>query len=154
VRTERQLLIGEPIAEHLKIRIGSARCVRMGVPREATIRSGEVHEALSAPLERIMSAIREALEHAPPELSADLIETGIVLTGGSALLRNSGPGAPTERTPAARMAAIRKRTLSSSLRVSIASAAVDRTIRERDTSACPWAARRSPDAMGLASGRS
>jgi rod shape-determining protein MreB len=101
VRTERQLLIGEPTAERLKIRIGSAvpdgeesvlaikgRCVRMGVPREATIRSGEVHEALSAPLERIMSAIREALEQAPPELSADLIETGIVLTGGSALLRN------------------------------------------------------------------
>jgi rod shape-determining protein MreB len=47
-----------------------------------------VFEALSTPLERIMNAIREALENASPELSADLVETGIVLTGGSALLRN------------------------------------------------------------------
>ncbi len=101
VRTTHQLLIGEPTAERLKIRIGSAvpcrpestlaikgRCAREGVPREVTIRSGEVHEALSAPLARIMSTIREALENTPPELSADLVETGITLTGGSALLRN------------------------------------------------------------------
>ena len=64
------------------------RCVTKGIPREVTVRGCEVLEAISRPLERIMGAIREALEQAPPELNADLIETGIVLTGGSALLRN------------------------------------------------------------------
>lgn len=101
VRVAHQLLIGEPTAERLKIQIGSAfpnhqelglpikgRCITKGVPREATIRSCEVREALSTPLESILNAIREVLEQAPPELSADLLETGIVLTGGSALLRN------------------------------------------------------------------
>jgi rod shape-determining protein MreB len=101
VRAAHQLVIGEPTAERLKIEIGSAasdhdqltlavkgRCISKGIPREARIRGGEVREAISAPLGRIMSAIREALEQTPPELSADLIETGIVLTGGSALLRS------------------------------------------------------------------
>lgn len=100
VGTIHQLLVGEPTAERLKMQIGSAvqegeetslaikgRCALRGVPREATIRGSDVFEALSAPLERIMNAIREALENAPPELSADLVETGIVLTGGSVLLR-------------------------------------------------------------------
>lgn len=100
VRGAHQLIIGDPTAERLKIEIGSAvsdqrepalavkgRCVTKGIPRESTIRGCEVREAISPPLERIMSAIREALEQAPPELRADLIETGIVLTGGSALLR-------------------------------------------------------------------
>jgi len=101
VRATHQLIIGEPTAERLKIRIGSAtpnheeltlpvkgRCLVRGVPREVTIRGGEVREAISTVLERIMNTVREALEQAPPELSADLVETGIVLTGGSALLRN------------------------------------------------------------------
>ena len=101
VRAAHQLVIGERTAERLKIQIGSAvpndqeltfaikgRCIIEGVPRSATIRCCEVREALSTPLERIVNAIREALEQAPPELSADLIETGILLTGGSALLRN------------------------------------------------------------------
>jgi len=101
VRTAHQLVIGERTAERLKIQIGSAismdreltlgvkgRCATGGIPREVTVRGCEVLEAISAPLERISGAIREALEQAPPELNADLIETGIVLTGGSALLRN------------------------------------------------------------------
>lgn len=101
VRAVHQLIIGEPTAERLKIEIGSAlpnhheltlavkgRCARNGIPREAIIRSGEVREAISTPLAAIVSAIRKAPEQAPPELSADLVETGIVLTGGSALLRN------------------------------------------------------------------
>jgi rod shape-determining protein MreB and related proteins len=101
VRATHHLLIGERTAERLKIQIGSAvpnhpeltlrvkgRCITEGVPREATIRGCEIREALSTPLARIVNAIREALEQAPPELSADLIETGIVLTGGSASLRN------------------------------------------------------------------
>jgi rod shape-determining protein MreB len=101
VRTRHNLLIGEPTAERLKIQIGSAvqdredavlavkgRCARRGVPREVAIRGREICEALRGPLDRIMNTIRETLEDAPPELSADLVETGIVLTGGSALLRN------------------------------------------------------------------
>ena len=101
VRAAHQLVIGELTAERLKIEIGSAvsshqeltlavkgRCATKGIPREVTIRGCEVRAAISTPLERIIGAIREALEQAPPELSADLIETGIVLTGGSALLRN------------------------------------------------------------------
>lgn len=94
------LVIGEPTAERLKIQIGSAapnhqeltlaikgRCAAKGVPREAIIHDGEVREAVSTALEGVVSAIREALEQAAPEFSADL-ETRIVLTGGSALLRN------------------------------------------------------------------
>jgi rod shape-determining protein MreB len=101
VRATRQLIIGEPTAERLKIQIGSAvsnhhelsltvkgRCITRGVPREARIHDGEVREAISTPLGRIMAAIREALEQTPPELSSDLIERGILLTGGTALLRN------------------------------------------------------------------
>lgn len=101
VRATHRLLIGERTAERLKTRIGSAvpnrqepampvkgRCMARGVPREAAIHGAEVREALSTPLARIVNAVREALEQVPPELSADLIETGIVLTGGSALLRN------------------------------------------------------------------
>ena len=100
-RAAHQLVIGERTAEQLKIGIGSAlpggeelsmrikgRCLAKGIPREAAVRASELREALSAPVHRIVSAIREALEKAPPELSADLVETGIVLTGGSALLRN------------------------------------------------------------------
>lgn len=101
VRAAHQLVIGERTAERLKIQIGSAlpgdeelsmrikgRCIAQGIPREVTIRDSEIREALSTPVRRIANAIREALEQAPPELSADLVETGIVLTGGSALLRN------------------------------------------------------------------
>ncbi|HWQ54489.1 MAG TPA: rod shape-determining protein [Bryobacteraceae bacterium] len=103
VRATHKLLIGERTAERLKTQIGSAlpnqqeltlaikgRCITRGVPREATVRGCEVREALSTPLAGIMNAIRETLDQAPPELSADLIETGIVLTGGSALLRDLG----------------------------------------------------------------
>ncbi len=101
VRAAHQLIVGERTAEQLKIGIGSAlpggeepvmrikgRCLARGIPRQAAVRAGELREALAAPVQRIVDAIREALEHAPPELSADLLETGIVLTGGSALLRN------------------------------------------------------------------
>jgi rod shape-determining protein MreB and related proteins len=101
IRALHQLVIGERTAERLKIQIGSAmpdgeelsmrikgRCIAQGIPREATVRDCEIREAILMPVHRIVNAIREALEQAPPELSADLIETGIVLTGGSALLRN------------------------------------------------------------------
>jgi hypothetical protein len=109
----------EPTSERLKIQVGSAvsdhqevglpikgRCIKKGVPREATVRGCEVREALCMPLEQILNTIREVLEQAPPELSADLLEgrTGpALLCPGS---RSSG-----ESSPACRMATIRKRTL-------------------------------------------
>lgn len=101
IRAVYQIIIGESTAERLEIRTAAigqgrkepalvvkGRCMRDGLPRAVEIREAEVQEALAVPLSRIVQVIREALEHAPPELSADLIETGIVLTGGSALLRN------------------------------------------------------------------
>ncbi len=101
VRGKHQLLVGERTAERIKIQIGSAlpvseslsakvkgRCLVHGIPREVALCDCEIRDALAAPVHRIVMAIREVLEQAPPELSADLVETGILLTGGSALLRN------------------------------------------------------------------
>ena len=101
VRGKHQLLIGERTAERIKIQVGSAlpgpearcvnvkgRCLVHGIPREVALCDCEIRDALSAPVHQIMIAIREVLEQAPPELSADLVETGILLTGGSALLRH------------------------------------------------------------------
>jgi rod shape-determining protein MreB len=101
VRGKHQLLVGERTAERIKIQVGSAlpgpealsvnvkgRCLVHGIPREVALCDCEIREALSAPVHQIVIAIREVLEQAPPELSADLVETGILLTGGSALLRN------------------------------------------------------------------
>jgi rod shape-determining protein MreB len=95
------LLIGERTAEQIKIELGSAyplekpltmevkgRNLIEGVPRTVTIDDGEVREALSDSVSTIVNAIREALERTPPELSADISDRGIVLTGGGALLRN------------------------------------------------------------------
>jgi rod shape-determining protein MreB len=94
------LQIGEPTAERIKIEIGSAypldeelvRDVKgqdtlAGLPRTVTIRSEEIREALHEPLDQILKAIKGTLERTPPELAADLIETGITLAGGGALLR-------------------------------------------------------------------
>ncbi|MFH0937850.1 MAG: rod shape-determining protein [Planctomycetota bacterium] len=94
------LEIGENTAEWIKIRIGSAypleeelsedvggRDTLAGLPRTVTVRSEEVREALHDPLDKIVKAIRSTLEKTPPELAVDLIETGITLTGGGALLR-------------------------------------------------------------------
>lgn len=101
VRGKHQLLVGERTAERIKIHVGSAlpvsealsvnvkgRCLVQGIPREVALCDCEIREALSAPIHQIIMGIREVLEQAPPELSADLVDTGILLTGGSALLRN------------------------------------------------------------------
>jgi rod shape-determining protein MreB len=101
VRAKHQLLIGERTAERIKIQIGSAladsevrsvnakgRCLIEGIPRGVVLRDSEIREALSAPVHQIVNRIRNVLEKTPPELSADLVETGILLTGGSALLRD------------------------------------------------------------------
>jgi rod shape-determining protein MreB len=95
------LLIGETTAEKVKIAIGSAfvldkpltmdikgRNLIEGVPKTITVDDSEIREALSECVAMIMNAIRVALERTPPELSADISDRGIVLTGGGALLKN------------------------------------------------------------------
>jgi rod shape-determining protein MreB len=95
------LLIGERTAEMIKMTIGSAypldkpitmevkgRNLIEGVPKTIVIGDAEIREALAEPVSTIMNAIRVALERTPPELSADISDRGIVLTGGGALLKN------------------------------------------------------------------
>ncbi|HEX9750309.1 MAG TPA: rod shape-determining protein [candidate division Zixibacteria bacterium] len=94
------LLIGELTAEQIKIAIGSAytmdreesleikgRDLIAGVPKTMKISSVQVREALSEPVDAIVEAVRQSLERTPPELSSDILDRGIVLTGGGALLR-------------------------------------------------------------------
>ena len=95
------LLIGESTAERIKCDIGSAaplekplrmevkgRHLSEGLPRTVTVTDAEIREALSEPIkEPIVKAVREALERVPPELSGDIYDRGVVLTGGVALLR-------------------------------------------------------------------
>jgi rod shape-determining protein MreB len=95
------LLIGERTAEQIKIEIGSAyplekpmkleikgRDLIEGIPKTLTVEDAEIREALSECVDTIVNAIRVALERTPPELSADISDRGIVLTGGGALLKN------------------------------------------------------------------
>jgi len=95
------LLIGERTAEQIKIQIGSAypldlpltmeikgRNLIEGVPKTITVEDSEIRDALAECVGTIMNAIRVALERTPPELSADISDHGIVLTGGGALLKN------------------------------------------------------------------
>jgi rod shape-determining protein MreB len=98
VRQAHRLEIGEGRAEQLKFEIGSAtealaaekevsgRDLRSGGLRTATVSGSEVREALEPPLGQIVDAVRETLEEAPPELSADIVERGLVLAGGGVLL--------------------------------------------------------------------
>lgn len=102
VKKKYNLLIGERTAEDIKIKIGSAypteenegasveikgRNLVDGLPKDVTISAQEVREALSDSLDLIIDAIKSTLEKTPPELSADIIDHGIMLTGGGALLR-------------------------------------------------------------------
>jgi rod shape-determining protein MreB and related proteins len=95
------LLVGERTAEQIKMEIGSGypldkpltmeikgRNLIEGVPKTITIDDSEIREALSECVSTIMNAVRVALERTPPELSADISDRGIVLTGGGALLKN------------------------------------------------------------------
>lgn len=94
------LLIGELTAEEIKIRIGSAfpldkelsmevkgRDLVAGVPKNLKLSSVQVREALVEPIDAIVEAVRQSLERTPPELASDILERGIILTGGGALLR-------------------------------------------------------------------
>ncbi|MDD6478844.1 MAG: rod shape-determining protein [Oscillospiraceae bacterium] len=100
VRKKHSLLIGERTAEQIKIDIGSAkpyenetsievkgRNLVDGLPKNIILTSEEVRNAMADPIMQIINAIRTTLEKTPPELSADIIDTGITLTGGGALLR-------------------------------------------------------------------
>ncbi len=99
LRDEFKLLIGEQTAEQVKITIGSAietdyaelevrgRDLISGLPRALVVTDGDIREALSYPVSLLISGIREVLETAPPEMVADILSSGIVLTGGGALLK-------------------------------------------------------------------
>jgi rod shape-determining protein MreB len=95
------LLIGEQSAERIKKTVGSAypldeevtmevsgRDLSIQMPRRVTITSEEIREALSEPIESIVGAVKSTLERTPPELSADLVDRGLVLAGGGGMLRN------------------------------------------------------------------
>jgi len=101
IRRNYGMLIGETTAEQIKKEIGSAfpgsevrekevkgRNLAEGIPRSFTISSNEILEALTEPLNSIVSAVKTALEQTPPELAADIAEKGMVITGGGALLRD------------------------------------------------------------------
>lgn len=101
IRRKYSLLIGERTAELIKINIGTAypekevrtmtikgRDLIDGIPKTMEINSDEVRDALTEPINSIVSAVKDALEKTPPELAADIVDRGIVLAGGGALLRN------------------------------------------------------------------
>jgi rod shape-determining protein MreB len=101
VRRQFNLLIGERTAENIKISIGNAypfeeersmeikgRDLVAGAPKTIEITSSQVNDALMDPLNEVVDAVRTALEKTPPELASDIVDNGIVLTGGGALLAN------------------------------------------------------------------
>lgn len=100
VKRTYNLLIGEPTAEQIKIRIGTAtkldkplemevkgRDLVAGIPKNLKLTSEEIREAISEPISQIVEALKNALEQTPPELAADIVDRGIVMTGGGAMLR-------------------------------------------------------------------
>lgn len=101
IKDKHRLLIGEKTAENIKINIGSAKTSNKkekidirgrdlvgGLPKTITITSEEIEEALKESINKIIAMIKMVLEQTPPELAADIIEKGIVLTGGGAMLNN------------------------------------------------------------------
>jgi rod shape-determining protein MreB len=101
IKKKYNLLIGERTAEQIKLEIGSAfpldepvtmeikgRDLIEGIPKTLTVTDAEIREALSEPISVILNAVRVALERTPPELSADIVDRGIVLTGGGSLLKS------------------------------------------------------------------
>jgi rod shape-determining protein MreB and related proteins len=100
IRKHYNLLIGEATAEGVKMRIGSARRLPeecemevngrdlvSGIPKTIRVHSAEIREAIQEPVQAIIGAVRRALEVTPPELAADIVDEGIVMTGGGAQLR-------------------------------------------------------------------
>ncbi len=100
MRKNYNLLIGEPTAEGIKIAIGSAapvgdekemeakgRDLVSGIPKVVRVHSSEIREAVQEPIQQIVDAVRRALEITPPELASDIVDRGIVMAGGGALIR-------------------------------------------------------------------
>ena len=100
MRKNYNLLVGEPTAEAIKIKIGSAaptgderemevkgRDLVSGIPKTVRVHSAEIREAIQEPIQQIVDAVRRALEITPPELASDIVDRGIVMTGGGALIR-------------------------------------------------------------------
>jgi len=101
VRRENSLVIGEQTAEEVKLKIGTAtklpkeevvkvkgRDTVSGLPRTIELSSGAVHQAMERPLAQIVGVVKEVLEATPPELASDIIDKGVVMSGGTSLLRN------------------------------------------------------------------
>lgn len=101
VKRKYNLMIGERTAEEIKIKIGSALPLEQemalevrgrdqvgGLPKTVSVTSVEVREAMQEPLQMIIAMVRSVLEQTPPELASDVMDKGIILTGGGALLRN------------------------------------------------------------------
>lgn len=101
IKRRYSLLIGERTAEQIKIRLGSAypdpslgsmevkgRDIVAGVPRTIEVNADEIREALAEPVTAISEAVRVSLERTPPELASDIVDRGIILSGGGALLKN------------------------------------------------------------------
>jgi rod shape-determining protein MreB len=100
MRKNYNLLIGEPTAESIKIQIGSAapvgeekemeakgRDLVSGIPKVVRVHSSEIREAIQEPIQQIVDAVRRALEITPPELASDIVDRGIVMAGGGAMIR-------------------------------------------------------------------
>jgi len=103
LRGKFNLVIGDRTGEQLKIKVGSAKLLddplsamvtghslSSGLPRTILVESNEIHEAISSVVGMIVELVRRVLEVTPPELSADIFDRGVALTGGGALLRNLG----------------------------------------------------------------
>ena len=100
LRQSYNLLIGEPTAEAIKIQIGSAfdigeergmdvkgRDLVSGIPKTVHVKSSEIRDCLQEPIKQVVDAVRRALEITPPELASDIVDRGIVMTGGGSLIR-------------------------------------------------------------------
>ncbi len=102
VRTDRNVLIGEKMAERIKIEVGSVfytedkemeakgRNLHTGLPEKFVIRTSDIYDALMEQVMQIVTAVQQILEITPPELSADIWEDGLIMTGGGALLHGLG----------------------------------------------------------------
>jgi len=102
IRRKHNLMVGEATSERIKLQIGSAimpkgegltisvkgRDLVAGIPKEIRVTEAEIAEAIAEPVSQIIGAVRAALENTPPELAADIVDRGIVMTGGGALLRH------------------------------------------------------------------
>ncbi|GAB6273634.1 MAG: rod shape-determining protein [Peptococcaceae bacterium] len=103
IRREFNLAIGEQRAEEIKVNIASAcltdqvtniscevrgRDLTSGLPKSVQVTRGQIYEAIKEPLAQVVSAVKDVLDRTPPELAADIVIKGIVMTGGSSLLRN------------------------------------------------------------------